>query len=101
MTDGPQHTTAQQSSENDVAAAERHRATSTVRVRDHRRRHRDGMRLSHLEVRPNEIAFFIRQGFLQAGDETDPWALARAVGRLLDLLVPELEAGRIINRSRQ
>ncbi len=84
----------------DVGSSEG-RATSTARVRDHRRRRREGMQLARLEVRPNEIAFLTRQGFLDAGDETDAWALARAVGRFLDLLVPELEAGRIIIRSRR
>jgi len=100
MTDRPQDATAEDESCRDVAV-QPGRATSTERVVRHRRRQREGLRLANLEVRPNEIELLIEQGFLQAGDETDPWALARAVGRLLDLLVPELEAGRIIIRSRQ
>jgi hypothetical protein len=77
------------------------RATSTARVREHRRRRREGLRLAHLEVRPNEIAFLMRQGLIQPGEEGDPWSLARAVGRLLDLLMPALEAGRIELRLKQ
>ena len=77
------------------------RATSTARVREHRRRRREGLRLAHLEVRSREIAFFKRQGFLQPGQEGDPCALANAVGRLLDLLIPEFEAERIVIRRKQ
>jgi len=77
------------------------RATSTARVREHRRRRRERLQLAHLEVRPNEFAVLRGQGFLQAGDEADPWTLASAIGRLLDLLVPELEAGRIVIRRKQ
>jgi len=74
---------------------------STERVRRHRERRRLGLRLAHLEVRPSEIAFLREQGWLQLGEEDDPGALAHAVGRLLDLLMPELEAGTIVIRRLQ
>ena len=100
MSDG-QPISAWQDDPVDDVAAQPGRATSTERVARHRRRQREGMRLAHLEVRPNEIAFFTKQGLLQPGEECDPWALANAVGRLLDLLMPELEAERIVIRRKE
>src|SRR5262249_5339835 len=76
-------------------------ATSTERVRQHRRRRREGLRLAHLEIRSSEITFLVGQGWLQPGQEDDPYALARAVGRLLDLLMPELDARRIVIKRKQ
>jgi hypothetical protein len=100
MTDGPRRATAEDESCSDVAV-QPGRATSTERVARHRRRQREGLRLAYLEVRPNEIAFLMRQGFLPPGQEGDPWTLAHAVGRLLDLLMPELEAETIVIRRKQ
>jgi putative DNA primase/helicase len=37
----------------------------------------------------------VTQGLLKAGDEAIPWALAAAVGRLLDLMLPGIDAERI------
>ena len=74
---------------------------STERVRQHRRRKREGLRLAHLEVREREVAFLTGQGWLPGGQEDDAHALGHAVGRLLDLLMPELEARRIVIQRKQ
>jgi hypothetical protein len=80
----------------DITATPTTRAfTSTERVREHRRRKREGNKRAHLEVRPKEIELCRTLGLLQPGNEQDPWLLAAAVGRLLDAVVPEVEAGRI------
>ncbi len=61
-------------------------STSAVKMRRARERRRVGLfGVVHLEVRRSEIEALVRRGLLAPEGQTDRLAIARAIGRLLDL----------------
>jgi hypothetical protein len=61
---------------------------SAIRMRRWRRRQRKGLRIVPLAIRDREVTFLIRHGFLAPGDHDDRRAIAFAMGKVLDTLVP-------------
>jgi hypothetical protein len=65
------------------------RASSAERMRRSRDNRRKGLRFARLYVRDSEVRALIRLGLLPAGEQDNPAALGRALGRLLDR-IPDL-----------
>ena len=59
-------------------------SASTGRMRTHRERRRNGLLVVPLHVRTSEIDALVRRGLLAHAMRSDRWAVACAVGRLLD-----------------
>ena len=57
---------------------------SAIRMRALRERRRNGLFVVPLHVRDGEIEALIRRGLLDAAARADRWAIACALGKLLD-----------------
>ena len=57
---------------------------SAGRMRTHRERRRNGLLVVPLHVRTSEIDALVRRGLLAHAMRSDRWAIACAVGRLLE-----------------
>jgi hypothetical protein len=62
------------------------RASSAERMRRSRNRRRKGLRFVPVYVRDIEVQALVRLGLLPAGEQHNPVALGRALGRLLDAI---------------
>ncbi len=65
-----------------------HRAASAARMRLSRARQRDGLRVIAFQIRESEVAELMRLGLLPDAARHDRDAIARALGRLLDKMLP-------------
>jgi hypothetical protein len=62
------------------------RASSAERMRRSRDLRRKGLRFVPVYVRDSEVQGLVRLGLLPAGEQDNPAALGRALGRLLDAI---------------
>ena len=72
--------------------------TGATRIREHRQRRREGLRVVPLEVRDTEVAALVERGLLQPAETGNRVAIARALGVLLDELPPEIWRGHALSR---
>lgn len=79
------------------STAQRHRAMTNARVRDHRRRKRDGLRLVPLEIFESELDALVEHGLLAPKDRNDyRVAVPEALEKLIGAAVEALIEGRLI-----
>jgi hypothetical protein len=62
------------------------KASSAERMRRSRDRRRKGLHFVPVYVRGSEVQALVRLGLLPAGEQDNPVALGRALGRLLDAI---------------
>jgi hypothetical protein len=85
------------------AAAEANVNSSTLRVRRHRRRHRDGLRLFTIEAPTANIEHAIARGLLKPEDRAKAWSVVQAcyAAQLTDAALDWLIDGGVIEKQQR